>query len=194
MCEEPRGLTGRRHLTAGEADAAQPPVQEVKHRIRPAVCHQTSLELQVGTGQHGGGHRQGWGCSAERGSVQRLCVHPSSSSPQLGSAPTGARDGHAPTVLGAWCTHPGHCPASARSHEAILRIPNKLFYDSELKACESSELDVRSLYCAWEELPKRVRGAAGRGHGGSPEPQARSPTLSTSRASPSSSMAFAGKT
>ncbi|NXE74207.1 SDE3 helicase, partial [Cochlearius cochlearius] len=42
-----------------------------------------------------------------------------------------------------------------RSHEAILRIPNELFYDSELKACESNELDVRSLYCAWEELPKK---------------------------------------
>uniref|UniRef100_A0A8C4TRH0 RNA helicase n=1 Tax=Falco tinnunculus TaxID=100819 RepID=A0A8C4TRH0_FALTI len=42
-----------------------------------------------------------------------------------------------------------------RSHEAILRIPNELFYDSELKACESIELDVRSLYCAWEELPKK---------------------------------------
>ncbi|NWU65838.1 SDE3 helicase, partial [Pterocles burchelli] len=42
-----------------------------------------------------------------------------------------------------------------RSHEAILRIPNELFYDSELKACESDELDVRSLYCAWEELPKK---------------------------------------
>ncbi|NXE06609.1 SDE3 helicase, partial [Lophotis ruficrista] len=42
-----------------------------------------------------------------------------------------------------------------RSHEAILRTPNELFYDSELKACESHELDVRSLYCAWEELPKK---------------------------------------
>ncbi|NWW93425.1 SDE3 helicase, partial [Rhynochetos jubatus] len=42
-----------------------------------------------------------------------------------------------------------------RSHEAILRIPNELFYDSELKACESDDLDVRSLYCAWEELPKK---------------------------------------
>ncbi|XP_042656086.1 helicase MOV-10 [Tyto alba] len=42
-----------------------------------------------------------------------------------------------------------------RSHEAILRIPNELFYDSELKACESNGLDVRSLYCAWEELPKK---------------------------------------
>ncbi|NWQ91574.1 SDE3 helicase, partial [Burhinus bistriatus] len=42
-----------------------------------------------------------------------------------------------------------------RSHEAILRIPNELFYESELKACESNELDVRSLYCAWEELPKK---------------------------------------
>ncbi|NWH68682.1 M10L1 helicase, partial [Geococcyx californianus] len=42
-----------------------------------------------------------------------------------------------------------------RSHEAILRVPNELFYDSELKACESDELDVRSLYCNWEELPKK---------------------------------------
>lgn len=66
-------------------------------------------------------------------------------------------------VLGPCGTRAGHCPASARSHEAILRIPNELFYDSELKACESNELDVRSLYCAWEELPKKVRGAAGRG-------------------------------
>ncbi|NWS47758.1 SDE3 helicase, partial [Probosciger aterrimus] len=42
-----------------------------------------------------------------------------------------------------------------RSHEAILRIPNELFYDSELKACESNEFDVRSLYCNWEELPEK---------------------------------------
>ncbi|NXP23788.1 SDE3 helicase, partial [Scytalopus superciliaris] len=42
-----------------------------------------------------------------------------------------------------------------RSHEAILKIPNELFYDSELKACESDGLDVRNLYCNWEELPKK---------------------------------------
>lgn len=66
-------------------------------------------------------------------------------------------------VLGPCGTHPGHSPASARSHEAILKIPNELFYDSELKACESNELDVRSLYCAWEELPKKVGESAGRG-------------------------------
>ncbi|NXM28746.1 SDE3 helicase, partial [Oxyruncus cristatus] len=42
-----------------------------------------------------------------------------------------------------------------RSHEAILRIPNELFYDSELKACKSDGLDVRSFYCNWEELPKQ---------------------------------------
>ncbi|NXS62137.1 SDE3 helicase, partial [Brachypteracias leptosomus] len=42
-----------------------------------------------------------------------------------------------------------------RSHEAILRIPNELFYDSELKVCESDELDIRSLYCNWDELPKK---------------------------------------
>ncbi|NWS75650.1 SDE3 helicase, partial [Crotophaga sulcirostris] len=42
-----------------------------------------------------------------------------------------------------------------RSHETILRIPNELFYDSELKACESDKLDIRSLYCDWKELPKK---------------------------------------
>ncbi|XP_050182650.1 helicase MOV-10 [Myiozetetes cayanensis] len=42
-----------------------------------------------------------------------------------------------------------------RSHEAILRIPNELFYDSELKACEGDGLDVRNFYCNWEELPKK---------------------------------------
>ncbi|KFW74564.1 Putative helicase MOV-10, partial [Manacus vitellinus] len=42
-----------------------------------------------------------------------------------------------------------------RSHEAILKIPNELFYDSELKACESDGLDVRNFYCNWEELPKQ---------------------------------------
>ncbi|NXG23946.1 SDE3 helicase, partial [Grallaria varia] len=42
-----------------------------------------------------------------------------------------------------------------RSHETILRIPNELFYDSELKACETDGLDVRNLYCNWEELPRR---------------------------------------
>ncbi|NWU07659.1 SDE3 helicase, partial [Cephalopterus ornatus] len=42
-----------------------------------------------------------------------------------------------------------------RSHEAILRIPNELFYDSELKACESDGPDVRNFYCNWEELPKK---------------------------------------
>ncbi|KAM9369400.1 LOW QUALITY PROTEIN: helicase MOV-10 [Phaethornis superciliosus] len=42
-----------------------------------------------------------------------------------------------------------------RSHEAILRIPNELFYDSGLKACECNGLDIRSLYCTWDELPKK---------------------------------------
>lgn len=42
-----------------------------------------------------------------------------------------------------------------RSHEAILRIPNELFYDNELKVCKSDGLDIRNLYCTWEELPKK---------------------------------------
>lgn len=70
--------------------------------------------------------------------------------------------------------HPLHaCPTSPRSHEAILRIPNELFYDSELKACEGDEFDIRNFYCAWEELPKKVRGAPVQGLGGAPELQPR---------------------
>ncbi|NXQ50424.1 SDE3 helicase, partial [Catharus fuscescens] len=42
-----------------------------------------------------------------------------------------------------------------RSHEAILKIPNELFYDNELKVCKNSRLDIRNLYCTWEELPKK---------------------------------------
>ncbi|XP_072212162.1 helicase MOV-10 isoform X1 [Excalfactoria chinensis] len=42
-----------------------------------------------------------------------------------------------------------------RSHKAILKVPNELFYDNELKAYEGSEPDVRNFYCSWEELPKR---------------------------------------
>lgn len=56
-----------------------------------------------------------------------------------------------------------HCLASARSHKAILKVPNELFYDSELKAYEGSELDVRNSYCTWEELPKKVGGHGGQG-------------------------------
>ncbi|XP_009072773.1 PREDICTED: putative helicase MOV-10, partial [Acanthisitta chloris] len=42
-----------------------------------------------------------------------------------------------------------------RSHKAILRIPNELFYDSELKTYESDQPDVRNVYLNWEELPRR---------------------------------------
>lgn len=175
---EPWSLSGHRHLAAGETDAAQPPVQEVEWRIQPAVRHQTALELQVGMGT-----------GRDAGSV------PAPQAPAALSIPAGVGDGNAPTVLGAHGTHPGHCPPSARSHEAILRIPNELFYDSELKPCQTDELDVRNLYCAWEELPKKVRGAAGRGPWGEPPShrQSKAQRSPIPRASPSSSMGFAGK-
>lgn len=73
-----------------------------------------------------------------------------------------------PVARGEHQALPAHCPASARSHKAILKVPNELFYDSELKAYEGSEPDVRNFYCTWEELPNRVGGAAGRGVGGAP--------------------------
>uniref|UniRef100_A0A667Y1E6 RNA helicase n=1 Tax=Myripristis murdjan TaxID=586833 RepID=A0A667Y1E6_9TELE len=42
-----------------------------------------------------------------------------------------------------------------RSHPAILKIPNELFYDGELQVC-ADEI-IRNSYCRWEYLPKRVQ-------------------------------------
>lgn len=41
-----------------------------------------------------------------------------------------------------------------RSHPAILKIPNELFYDGELQVCADEIL--RNSYCSWEYLPKWV--------------------------------------
>ncbi|XP_054905535.1 putative helicase mov-10-B.1 [Poeciliopsis prolifica] len=40
-----------------------------------------------------------------------------------------------------------------RSHPAILKIPNELFYEGELQAC--AEEYSRNFYCRWEYLPKQ---------------------------------------
>ncbi|NXC40338.1 SDE3 helicase, partial [Penelope pileata] len=64
-----------------------------------------------------------------------------------------------------------------RSHAAILRVPNELFYDSELKACEGSEPDIRNLYCAWEELPRRGFPIIFHGVCGEDQREARSPSF-----------------
>ncbi|XP_044207553.1 putative helicase mov-10-B.1 isoform X1 [Thunnus albacares] len=39
-----------------------------------------------------------------------------------------------------------------RSHPAILKIPNELFYDGELQVCAN---ESRNSYCRWEYLPKK---------------------------------------
>ncbi|XP_029011902.1 putative helicase mov-10-B.1 [Betta splendens] len=41
-----------------------------------------------------------------------------------------------------------------RSHPAILKVPNELFYDGELQACADEIL--RNSYCGWEHLPKEA--------------------------------------
>ncbi|CAG6021472.1 unnamed protein product [Menidia menidia] len=51
-----------------------------------------------------------------------------------------------------------------RSHPAILKIPNELYYDGELQACADEY--ARNFYCTWEHLPKQgfpviFRGVAG---------------------------------
>ncbi|XP_047446737.1 putative helicase mov-10-B.2 [Mugil cephalus] len=40
-----------------------------------------------------------------------------------------------------------------RSHPAILKIPNELFYDGDLEVCADEIL--RNSFCGWEWLPKR---------------------------------------
>lgn len=42
----------------------------------------------------------------------------------------------------------------SRSHPAILKVPNELFYDEELQAC--ADVMLRNSYCGWEYLPKTV--------------------------------------
>uniref|UniRef100_A0A8C3XCH0 RNA helicase n=1 Tax=Cyanoderma ruficeps TaxID=181631 RepID=A0A8C3XCH0_9PASS len=64
-----------------------------------------------------------------------------------------------------------------RSHEAILRIPNELFYDNELKVCNNNGLDIRNLYCTWEELPKKGFPIIFHGVCGEDQREARSPSF-----------------
>ncbi|XP_062365435.1 helicase MOV-10 isoform X1 [Cinclus cinclus] len=64
-----------------------------------------------------------------------------------------------------------------RSHEAILRIPNELFYDNELKVSKSNGLDVRNLYCTWEELPKKGFPIIFHGVCGEDQREAKSPSF-----------------
>ncbi|XP_030321193.1 helicase MOV-10 [Calypte anna] len=64
-----------------------------------------------------------------------------------------------------------------RSHEAILRIPNELFYDSELKPCESNGLDIRNVYCTWDELPKKGFPIIFHGVRGEDQREAKSPSF-----------------
>ncbi|NWV53748.1 SDE3 helicase, partial [Daphoenositta chrysoptera] len=64
-----------------------------------------------------------------------------------------------------------------RSHEAILRIPNGLFYDNELKVCKSDRLDIRNLYCTWEELPKKGFPIIFHGVCGEDQREAKSPSF-----------------
>ncbi|XP_056367608.1 helicase MOV-10 [Oenanthe melanoleuca] len=64
-----------------------------------------------------------------------------------------------------------------RSHEAILKIPNELFYDNELKVCRSNGPDIRNVYCTWEELPKKGFPIIFHGVCGEDQREARSPSF-----------------
>lgn len=44
--------------------------------------------------------------------------------------------------------------SSLRSHPAILKIPNELFYENELQVF--ADQWEREAYCNWEHLPKKV--------------------------------------
>ncbi|NWZ86892.1 SDE3 helicase, partial [Poecile atricapillus] len=64
-----------------------------------------------------------------------------------------------------------------RSHEAILRIPNELFYENELKVCKSDRLDIQNLFCTWEELPKKGFPIIFHGVCGEDQREAKSPSF-----------------
>ncbi|NWY03235.1 SDE3 helicase, partial [Nothoprocta ornata] len=64
-----------------------------------------------------------------------------------------------------------------RSHPAILKVPNELFYESELKASGSPEQDARGLYCAWPALPRQGFPVIFHGVCGEDRREARSPSF-----------------
>ncbi|XP_071388136.1 putative helicase mov-10-B.1 [Centroberyx affinis] len=62
-----------------------------------------------------------------------------------------------------------------RSHPAILKIPNELFYDGELQVC-ADEI-IRNSYCRWEHLLKRDFPVIFHGVTGLDEREASSPSF-----------------
>ncbi|XP_033744522.1 putative helicase MOV-10 [Pecten maximus] len=62
-----------------------------------------------------------------------------------------------------------------RSHPAILKLPNRMFYEGELDSC--ADIGKRETYCGWEGLPKKNFPVIFHGVIGQDEREERSPSF-----------------
>lgn len=101
-------------------------------------------------------------CYARAGGARRGATPTATAAAAPNQGPAAAAAAHQPAgpVVGAVAPYDGRLVTKLvrnyRSHEAILRLPNELFYDGDLAPCADR---IRSHNLVdWEHLPARARG------------------------------------